>query len=195
MERFRGRADIDLDEVGIEQAELTAKRLSRWPVSAIYSSPLKRALTTAGIISRHVGQPVIHLSGLIDIDYGSWQGLSVEEVRVRDGKRYELWLENPHLVTFPDGESLGDVRDRVTAALDGLSRKHEEQTVVLVSHKVVCKVLLLNLLGMDISQFWRVEQDVSAINVFELRGGFYTVTLLNDTCHLRGLASTPRSVT
>jgi len=85
VERFRGRADIGLDEVGMKQAESAAKRIGEWPISAIYSSPLRRALTTAEIMAGPLGLNVRLMPGIVDIDYGEWQGLSTEDVVARDG--------------------------------------------------------------------------------------------------------------
>lgn len=186
IERFRGRATLDLNEVGIKQAEAIAERIVQWSVVAVYSSPLPRAATTARILARHLGLEVECIPGLIDIDYGEWQGLSPDEAAVKDGSLYRLWLESPHLVTFPGGESLAQVRERV-ACVDNLIQVYPEKTVVIVSHKVVCQVLILRFLGLDNSCFWQVAQDVSAINLFEIRDGIPVALFLNDTCHLSRL--------
>lgn len=185
MERFRGRADIDLDEVGIRQAEAIATRIAEWQISAIYSSPLRRALTTARILARHFDLEVKSLPGIGDIDYGEWQGLSPEEAEARDSALYAKWLESPDTVKFPGGESLAEVRERAASAVDDLIVQHPKETIVLVSHKVVCQIIILNLIGLDSSHFWQVAQDVGAVNVFEVRGGIPSAVLLNDTCHLR----------
>ena len=186
-ERFRGRAEIDLDELGVKQAEATARRLARWKVEAVYSSPLFRAVRTAQILAKKFNlQPQI-ASGLIDIDYGEWQGLSLKEAEAQDNKLYSRWLYSPHLVTFPRGESLEQVQKRVVAQLNSLLLRHPEQTILLVSHKVVCKVLILSLLGLGLPHFWQVEQDTCAINLVEKRGNNIVVKLLNDTCHLKNL--------
>ena len=187
VERFRGRADIKLDEVGIKQAEAAAARIADWQVSAVYSSPLCRALATAEILVRPFGLEVKLLPGIIDIDYGEWQGLSPEEVAAKDGGLYSKWMESPHEVKFPGGESLAAVRERAASAMDGLIAQHPKETVVLVSHKVVCHILILSLLGLDNSHFWQIAQDVCAINLFEVRGGVPSALSLNDTCHLKGL--------
>ncbi|MFC1925629.1 histidine phosphatase family protein [Chloroflexota bacterium] len=186
-ERFRGRADVELDEKGIRQAGATAERAARWKIDAIYSSPLKRTLSTAEPLAVLLKLPVQPLEGLLDIDYGKWQGLSLKEAAADDSRLYELWLESPHLATFPRGENLEQVQKRVVAALESLLPGHPEQTIVLVSHKVVCKVLLCYLLGLDNSHFWQVQQDTCAINRAEMGDGRPVVTLLNDTCHLEGL--------
>ena len=185
-ERFRGRADLPLNGVGLAQAEATARRIAAaWPASAVYSSPLKRAMETAKIIAEVLDLAVQPLAGLMDIDYGEWQGLSPDEVAERYGDLYARWLEEPHLVRIPRGESLGEVRERAMAALEGVIARHSGQTVVLVSHQVVNKVLLCAVLGLDDSHFWHIGQENGAINVFEHCGRGFVISLLNDTCHLR----------
>jgi broad specificity phosphatase PhoE len=187
VERFRGRADLSLNDTGFKQADLAAEKLKSCKVAAIYSSPMKRALQTAEPIARKLNLRVQPLEGLIDIDFGSFQGLSAEEASKVDKKLLDDWLERPHLAHFPGGESLDIVRKRVLAAVAELEKRHRDQTVILVSHTVVCRVLLCAMLGLDNSHFWHVKQDVNAINIFELRDGAPLVTLVNDTCHLKGL--------
>lgn len=186
-ERLRGRSDIDLDETGVRQAGAAAARLAHWQVDAVYSSPLARALRTARILAEPKGLPVEPVDGLADIDYGRWQGLSLEEAAADDRLLYDLWLKSPQLVTFPHGESLARVRSRALDAVVRLSPGHDGQTVVLVSHKVVCKVLVCSLLGLEESGFWRVQQDLCAFDVFEADENGLTVVRLNDACHLEGL--------
>jgi broad specificity phosphatase PhoE len=132
-----------------------------------------------------VAQP---LDGLIDIDFGEWQGLSPKEAAKRDGDLYKRWLHSPHEVRFPQGESLQDVRQRVRAAVADITKRHEEELVALVSHNVVCRVLLCAIIGLDNSHFWQIGQDVGAINIFEVSDGRPTLNLLNDTCHLNHVA-------
>ncbi len=186
-ERFRGRADVELDGKGIRQAEATAKRIAREKVAAVYSSTLKRTMKTAKLLAEPSGLSVQPHDGLIDMDFGKWQGLSLKEAAAENPGLYELWVQSPHLVTFPQGENLGQVQQRVVTALETLIPRHPEQTIVLVSHKVVCKVLLCHLIGLDTSHFWQVEQDTCAINIVEAADAILKVALLNDTCHLKEL--------
>lgn len=190
VERFRGRTDIELDAVGIKQAEAAAERLSRLSITAIYSSPLRRALVTASALARRCKLDVQVLDGVIDIDYGDWHGLSPEEAAAKDPDLFSMWFNSPHLVKFPHGESLGNVRERCSLTIDGLIRRHREETFVIVSHKVVCQVIILELLGLDNAFFWRIAQDVCAINIFEVRSNLPSAVLLNDICHLKGVTET-----
>jgi broad specificity phosphatase PhoE len=188
-ERFRGRVDLPLNETGVRQAEAAGSSLKGRPVSAVYSSPLRRALETATIIAKEFNLPVSPLDGLIDIDFGNWQGLSAEEAAEQDGRLYEMWLQSPHEVRFPGGEGLDEVRERVLNAVDAVAAQHRDETVLLVSHMVVCRVLMCAMLGLDNSRFWQVRQDVCAVNAFQGVPGASVVTLVNDTCHLKGLAT------
>jgi phosphoserine phosphatase len=184
VERAEGLADVDLDEIGVRQARATAARLNRWQPAAVYSSPLKRALATAGILGARRGLAPQPEPGLIDINYGRWQGMTHEEARSDDPRIYGQWLSRPHQVTFPGGEDLARVRERATGAVEALTPRHEGQTVVLVSHKVVIKVLLCHFLGLDDTHFWRFQQGFCALNIVEAGKGPAVLHLLNDTCHL-----------
>ena len=186
-ERFRGWIDIDLDETGLRQAEAAVPRVARWEVAAIYSSPLKRAMATAEIIAHPLGIPVVPLEGISDMNFGVWQGLSIGEVKQKYPELFDLWRYSPQMLEIPQGESLEDVRKRAVATIYDLAERHEGSTIAMVTHRVVCKVLICHLLGLDNSHFWQIEQDTTAINIFEIREGKATVTLLNDTCHLRAL--------
>ncbi len=188
--RFRGRADVELDEFGLKQAEVTGRYLSaRWPVVAVYASPMLRAMQTAEAIARARRLDAHPFQGLLDIDFGEWQGLSLDEVAQRYPVLYQAWWEAPHTVHFPGGERLDDVRNRVVAGLDEVVARHPEQTVALVSHTVVNRVLLCAVLGLGNDHFWRLRQDTCAVNVFDAEDdGTFTIGLLNDTCHLQDLS-------
>ena len=187
IERFRGRADIDLDDLGKKQAEATAERIAGWDISAIYSSSLRRTMSTAHILADRLQLTAQSLPGIVDIDFGKWQGLTPEEAAMRNGDLYEVWQKGPHLVTFPDGESLARTRARAAAAVDEIIAVSEGKTIAFVTHKVICQILILHFILLDNSHFWRIGQDVSAINLFQVRDGVPSAMLLNDTCHLKGL--------
>jgi len=184
---FRGRADIPLDEIGKKEAELLGRRLKDVPLKAIYSSPLKRAQETASIIASFTKSPVFIREELIDISFGSWEGLSVEEVKFRFPDLYEKWLNAPHELSFPQGESLKVVEERTFNFIEELKSNHQKDTIALVTHRVVLKVLISKLLGLHLKDFWRIEQGTSALNELEWRNGMWIIKKINDTCHTREL--------
>jgi broad specificity phosphatase PhoE len=187
VERFRGRIDIELNETGRRQARALAHRLSGWQIAAIYSSPLKRALQTAQPIAEACGLEVAILEGMTDVDYGVSAGLSPEEARAQDPEVHETWVHTPLLTRFPGGESLQQVQDRAWSALEEVSSAHKGETILLVSHTVVNRVLICSALGLVGDAFWRIGQDNAAINILQGASGRYQVLLLNDTSHLESL--------
>ncbi len=181
---FRGRIDIELNETGVKQAELLAEYLSNLKIDAVYSSPLKRALKTAEMIASHHKLDVEIAPGLIDFDYGKWQGLPHQEVKDKYKELYGKWLKNPHQVKMPDGESLNDVRERALSVVDDVVAKYEG-TVVLVSHRVVNKVLICALLGLDNSHFWNIKQDTCGTTTFAYEDKRFILTKHNNTSYLK----------
>jgi broad specificity phosphatase PhoE len=181
---FRGRADVGLDEVGIKQAHLLGKYLSDWELEAVYSSPVKRALDTADIIARYRKVAVRVAEGLTDFDYGEWQSLPEQEVKRLYPVILSEWHNNPDKVQIPGGESLEDVRRRAAQVVNGVISEHQGD-VLLVSHRVVIKVLTCYLLGLDNSHFWNISQDVGGITIFNYADGRFVLTRRNDTSHLR----------
>ena len=185
VERFRGRADVPLNETGLAQAAATGRRVAgQWRPDAIYASPLSRAVVTAEAIAAPVDLPVLRLPGLVDIDYGDWQGLTPDEARAAWPDLVHAWYTAPETVQIPHGESLDALRERAMAAVHALADRHAGQTIALVSHTVVNRVILLAILGLGNERFWRVRQDNCALNVFEAERGDFTLVSLNDTCHL-----------
>jgi len=183
---YRGRTDVNLDEVGIKQAELLGKYLSNRELEAIYSSPLRRALDTANIVARYQKIGVHVAEGLIDFNYGEWQTLPEQEAKRLYPTLHNEWHNNPHKVIMPGGESLEDVRRRAIEVVNDVLSKYQG-SVVLVSHRVVNKVLICYLLGLDNSYFWNIKQDVGGITIFNYVDGRFVLTRHNDTSHLREL--------
>lgn len=185
IERFRGRADIPLNETGLAQAEATGRRVvAEWQPEAIYTSPLSRSVKTAVTIAKHYRLQVQRHPGLADIDYGDWQGLTPEEARQRWPGEIDTWYNRPHRARIPGGETLDDLRARAMQMVKELADRHPKDTIVLVGHTVINRIILLGILGLGNERFWRIKQDTCAINVFEADGSDFTLASLNDTCHL-----------
>ena len=186
-EIFRGRTDIPLDETGLKQAELVGQYFKGMEIHGIYSSPLSRAWQTAQKVAEFHNLKVQPLQGIVDMSFGNWEGRPHQEIQESDSKTYRQWVETPHLVRLPGGESLDDVRVRAMAAMEEVIRKNTGKTLVLVSHRVICKVLICAILGLDNSHFWQITQDTTAINLIRHRNGKYILSLMNETCHLKAL--------
>ena len=186
-EIFRGRTDIPLDEIGLKQAELAGQYFKGMEIHAIFSSPLSRAWQTAEKIAEFHNLKVQPLQGIVDMSFGNWERHPHQEIRQNDSKTYRQWVETPHLVRLPGGEGLDDVRVRAMASLEEVIQRHPVKTLVLVSHRVVNKVIICGILGLDNSHFWQITQDPTAINLIQYKNGKYILSLMNETCHLKSL--------
>jgi probable phosphoglycerate mutase len=187
-ERFRGRADLPLTGRGVAEAQAVAQRIaSAWQPLKVYASPMRRCIETGGAIAKACGVEAQVIEQLNDIDYGAWQSRSYEEIKEADPQFFSAWFTAPHLVRFPNGESLQDLVARSADALRFVLTRHIDDTVVLVSHDSVNRALLLQLLDQPLSAYWRLAQDPCCINEIDVLGGRILVLRTNETRHLDGL--------
>ncbi len=184
QERFRGHADIPLNDTGKTQAQKVAARLAHDKIDAIYASPLQRTLQTAQPLAEEHGLEAQKEDALIDLDVGALEGLTVDEARQAFPEVVDKWLNAPGKVKFPKGDSIKSVRTRVGKLLEELGTRHAGQTVVLVTHRVPCHVILCTVLGMDLDALWSIKQDNACIDRFENQEPGYVLTLMNDTSQL-----------
>lgn len=185
-DQFRGQIDIPLDERGLREAKITANAIAaRWTPSAIYSSTVPRAMVTAQIIAEPLGLPVTPEPGLIDINYGEWKGLSAEKARPRWPELVDIWLHTPGKFRAPGGDSMQGIRRRAVRAVQQIAVRHDGETVVLVTHTLVIRLILLGILKLPTDDFWHIRQDTCAINVLEWEDGSFYLAVVNDSCHIR----------
>jgi len=187
-EVFRGRSNIELNETGTRQAAALAEFLSHRELEAIYCSPLVRALKTADAIATRQNIQVVPVEALNDMSFGEWEGKPVAEVREKYPKLFNDWISNPHLVRIPGGDTLEDVASRAVDFVDIIVKKHNSP-IVLVSHRVVHMVLILKLLGLDVSRFWKIKMDTAAMTVFTYTKYGFCLSEHNNTCYLNGIPS------
>ena len=185
-ERFRGRAELPLTDLGRREAELTAQRIAAaWRPAAVYTSPMSRAVDTGAAVGKPFGLSPSAMPGLNDIDYGDWQGLTTEKVHARWPGELDTWYRHPDWAALPHGETLQQVLARVVAALREVLRNHPDDTVVLVAHDSVNRVLLLHALELPLSRYWRFKQSPCCINELDFAAAGFLILGINQTDHLR----------
>jgi probable phosphoglycerate mutase len=185
-ERFRGRAELKLTAAGRREAELTAARIAAsWRPAAIYTSPMGRCVDTGAAIGKPFGLAPAAMAGLNDIDYGEWQGLTPEEARARWPGELDIWYRHPDWAAIPGGESLQQVLSRAVAALRDVVQRHPDDTVVLVAHDSVNRVLLLHALELPLARYWHIKQSPCAIDEIDFGKGGFIIHSVNQTDHLR----------
>jgi len=185
--RFCGYSDIDLNENGIKQAEKLRDRLKDEKIDAIYSSDLKRAVSTAKIVSEGHNVESVEHQELREIYYGDLEGLTFEEIKKKYPEVAESITNFNLSLSFPSGENFNEFIDRTCQFLEVLNRHKQEETVLIVSHGGPMNTLICELLGIG-QEHWRAfhidNASLSVINTYPNRG---VLTLFNDTSHLKEL--------
>jgi probable phosphoglycerate mutase len=184
--RFAGRGDVPLTEVGRRQAAAAAGALAaRGGIDAVITSPLRRAQRTAEAVASATGAPLIAEDGLMETDFGKWEGLSFAEARTQFPGELDAWLADP-AVAPPDGESFAEAGARVRAALARILAAHPGATLVLVSHVTPIKTLLCDALLAPPAALFRLHLDVASLSRVDwYDDGPAIVRAVNDTAHLR----------
>lgn len=183
--RYSGRGNPALTELGLRQAAGAADRLAAdTDITAVVSSPLQRAVTTAEAVATRLGLGVEIDDGFIETDFGSWEGLTFTEAAERDPDVHRRWLADVDLAA-PDGESFTQVTQRVVAAKDLLLQRYPAQTVLVVSHVTPIKTLLRDALRAGPEILFRLHLDLASVSIAEFYpDGGSVVRLVNDTGHL-----------
>jgi len=178
--RCYGRYDIPLSSAGIEQAGRLASRLEVERLARVYASPLRRALDTARIIAESHDVPVEPAGSFVEIHFGDFEGLTYDEIQARFPEAFQLWMEQPANVQFPNGECFQDMRVRVLRAMDSVVAYHPAESVAIVTHAGVIRLLIAEALSIPHSQIFRLAQDYAALNRIDYFDHGPVVQLMNS---------------
>jgi broad specificity phosphatase PhoE len=185
--RFAGSRDVPLTAQGRLQVEAVAQALAGTAAAAVYTSPLERARTSAEVIAKpHRLEPAIE-PAFREMAFGAWEGLSRDELTTRFPIEASAWASTPHLVTPSEGEALTAVDARVRAALAAILDQHRGETVILVSHAIVTRLIVLAALGLGPDRLWSVDASPAGITEIEYEQDWATVHRMNTLAHLDGL--------
>ena len=181
---FRGRADLPLSDLGRAQAGAVGAYLAGRGITALFSSPMLRARQTAEPLAKRTGLAIQDAPGLIDADFGRWQGLTTPQVARRFPDLFRQWQAEPARVAFPGGESYRAVTRRAVREFRRLAAEALDATIAVVAHRFVNKVVLAALLGVRANGFWKIKQDTACLNLLAVDGESVVVESLNFTAHL-----------
>jgi probable phosphoglycerate mutase len=176
-------------------AKAFADAYRQMPWTAIYSSPLDRALTTANELAHAVGLPVEQRDGLEELDYGEWDGSSTDVVEQKYHDDYERWVADPAWNPPTGGETAVALAQRVTRVVAEIDDTCSDGNVLVVSHKATIRVALCALLGVDVGRFrYRFGCPVASLSIIEFGRHGPLAAAVADRSHLtaemRGLAGT-----
>ena len=184
--RYQGQEDIALSPVGEAQAQALGERLKDVRIDRAVSSPLSRSFRTAQYaLGEQRARMLTTDDGLKEIAHGTWEGLLASEIRERDPELLQAWRDAPHEVLMPEGESLQHVFDRAWPALaraaDGLGA---DDTLLVVAHDAVNRVVLCHVLGIPFARLWSFRQAPTTLNLLEGADvDHLDVVRLNDCAH------------
>jgi len=184
--KYQGDKDIDLTRVGINQAKLAAKYLSRVDFSNIYSSPLRRAIDTANIINKTKNLKIIARENLKEINFGKWEGMKFDEINRMFHEDYQKWLGDPYNNCPTGGESFKQVKERTAAEIDNIVNENEDDcSVAVITHGGVILSLLVHWLQIPLPRWKSIIQRQGAINIVVIDRGFPYISAINYTGHLK----------
>lgn len=169
--RCYGRLDVGLSADGRRHADVLAAVLADELFTAVYSSPLTRALDTARLLASVHDLVPRELDALAELDFGEVEGMTYEEIEARRPELFRAWMDEPATVRFPGGESLADLRTRVLPALAMIRARHEGDAVVVVAHGGVIRIVLAEALGLADDAFFRLDQSEGGVSVVDWLDG------------------------
>lgn len=177
--------DEPLAPIGREQAARAAEALASRPVRAIYSSPMLRAMETAGLIAERHGLPVEPVDALREVKVGIWEGSNWPDVERNYPEQYRAFREDPGKNGYPGGETLQDLLDRTTPAFESLMQKHAGEEFVVAAHSVVNRVYVASLLGISMANGYFIPQANCCVNIVRWRDGKAKLVTFNAIGHLQ----------
>lgn len=165
--RYNGHIDIDITENGVQQMHRLAETLVGKEVSVVYASDLIRSVKGAEIIGKRIGASLKSFRELRERSVGCWEGLTVEEIKQRFPDEYVAWRADLLGYRPPNGECLTDVQERILPFYKQIVASHRDQTIAMLLHGGINRVILANALGMPPLNLFRIEQDYGALNIIE----------------------------
>ena len=186
-ERYWGHTDVKLGALGIEQAERVRDLLATERIDIIFSSNLERAWKTAeSIASRHRVE-VITCAELKEVNFGEVEGLTFKEISQRYPEVVKSWVEGKTEIKYPGGESLSELAERASNFTRRLKNVSPEQTVLIVAHSGVLRLLMCHLMGIGQENWWRFKLDFASLSVMETNSRGAILRSLNNISHLGGI--------
>lgn len=183
--RSQGRVDNPLNETGRRQALALRARLLEYTPSAIVASPAARAVATAEPLAAALDLRIELEPRLLEMDYGSLDGLTGSEMRAQAPEFMERWsAADPSDLRMPGGETLRELQARVVAATSEAVAAHPEQTILLCAHNFALRGLICHALGLPLGAFRNFRVDLASYSVVEASAEGFLVELLNEVCQL-----------
>lgn len=181
----QGHGNSPLTELGIQQAKDLAEALKEYPIDIIYCSDLGRAVETAEIIGKELNIEIHPTESLREMGFGVWEGMPLREIKKIYPESFKMWRNEPEKVHIEGGETLDMIKQRQDKLIEELNKKYKNKHILLVSHSVTVRVMLLSFLESHVRNIYRIKQDNTALNIVEYRNYGPVIMKMNDTRHLK----------
>lgn len=181
----QGHGNSPLTELGIQQAKDLAEALKEYPIDIIYCSDLGRAVETAEIIGKELNIEIHPTESLREMGFGVWEGMPLREIEKIYPESFKMWRNEPEKVQIEGGETLDMIKQRQDKLIEELNEKYKNKHILLVSHSVTVRVMLLSFLESHARNIYRIKQDNTALNIVEYRNYGPVIMKMNDTRHLK----------
>jgi len=183
-QKFVGHTDVDMSPEGYRQITLLSKRLEKNKIDVVCSSNLRRAVSTAQIITTGRALAITHCPELREINYGDAEGLTYDEITRDFPLVGKAMVEQSCLISFPHGECFDDLEVRIHRFIKDLDRYTPEQTVLITGHSGPLTLMICFLLGAPKESWWHLHMDNAGLSIVNTYGEGAILNLFNDISHL-----------
>jgi alpha-ribazole phosphatase len=181
--RYKGSIDVPISQEGLEQvrkaADFIRAELQGGELSAVYTSPLSRAVDSAQIIAEPYSIEPVTDDNLKERHFGIWEGMTFAEIREQYPDEFRKWADNPLEHSPVGGESSIEVRDRIVPAVEDIISRHGDESIAIVGHGGVNRIIICHLLGIPLEHMFRIEQDNAAVNIIKFYDRYPAANLIN----------------
>lgn len=185
--KMQGTSNVHLSPDGLHQARLLAAHCPFFTASAVYSSPLARAETTALILANRFSLQVQTVPEFRETNFGDWEGKILRDIAKEDPINFEKFFMQPDELKIPGAETFLETQERAMIALKKILAAHKDEKdaqIIIVAHGAINRVILSKILEMPLKKMWSLSQFNTAVNIFREDEGRFTVDLINSTAHL-----------
>jgi len=180
---FNGHFDVDVSSTGKEQFRSISESLKDLSIHSVYSSDLKRTRICAEIVSEPHGLKPITFPELRELSFGEWEGLSVQEVNQKYPGQLDSQFKNIETFSVKGGETFLQLQQRVIPKFEEIVAGHSDETIVILAHGGVNRIILSHLLGIPMANVFRLQQEYGAINIIQFYADNAVVELVGGTHH------------
>jgi len=170
---------VNLTDLGIQQAEQSGKMLESLNISAIYSSPIDRALQTAEIVAKYCDLEILTDDRLIELDMGKFTKMPYDEIFAKHGNVFLKFYEGSNEVSENGVETFTDVQKRIFDMIDFVVNRHKTENVVLVTHMDPIKAMIGKVLSLKPEILFELIIANASLNIFKNHDQKFYLTAIN----------------